>query len=78
MWDHVGIARDATGLTAARKALEAIRGRLTPDLTEERNMVDTASLIVASALKRRESRGGHFRRDFPKPRNAWRGKHIEW
>jgi L-aspartate oxidase len=78
MWEHAGISRDAKGLTAARKALDALRGRLSAGMTEELNMVDTARLIVASALKRRESRGGHFRRDFPKPRNAWRGKHIEW
>jgi L-aspartate oxidase len=78
MWEHVGISRDAKGLTAARKALDALRGRLSAGMTEELNMVDTARLIVASALKRKESRGGHFRRDFPKPRNAWRGKHIEW
>jgi L-aspartate oxidase len=78
MWEQVGISRDAKGLTTARKALDALRARLTGDMTEELNMVDTARLIVASALKRKESRGGHFRRDFPKPRNAWRGKHIEW
>ncbi len=78
MWEHAGISRDGKGLTAARKSLDALRARLTEGMTEERNMVDTARLIVASALKRRESRGGHFRRDFPKPRNAWKGKHIEW
>jgi len=78
MWEHAGISRDAKGLGAARRALEALRGRLTAGMTEELNMVDTAQMIVGAALKRRESRGGHFRRDFPKPRNAWRGKHIEW
>ncbi len=78
MWEHAGIARDAKGLGAARRALDALAARLTPGMTEELNMVDTARLIVAAALKRRESRGGHFRTDFPKPRNAWRGKHIEW
>ena len=78
MWEHAGIARDARGLGTARRALEALRARLAPGMTEELNMVDTALLIVASAIKRRESRGGHFRRDFPKPRNAWRGKHVEW
>lgn len=78
MWEHAGISRDARGLGTARRALEALRARLAPGMTEELNMVDTALLIVASALKRRESRGGHFRRDFPKPRNAWRGKHVEW
>jgi L-aspartate oxidase len=40
--------------------------------------VDTAQLIVDSALLRRESRGGHYRNDFPRAKNKWRGKHIEW
>ena len=78
MWEHAGISRDAKGLGTARRALEALRARLTAGMTEELNMVDTAQMIVGAALRRRESRGGHFRRDFPKPRNAWRGKHIEW
>ena len=78
MWEHAGISRDAKGLGIARRALEALRARLAPGMTEELNMVDTAQMIVGAALKRRESRGGHFRKDFPKPRNAWRGKHIEW
>jgi L-aspartate oxidase len=78
MWEHAGIARDGKGLAAARKSLDALRARLSEGMTEELNMVDTARLIVAAALKRRESRGGHFRRDFPKPRNAWKGRHIEW
>jgi len=51
---------------------------LTPGMTEERNLVETAQLVVASALLRRESRGGHFRSDFPKPRKQWRGRHVEW
>jgi L-aspartate oxidase len=78
MWTYAGIDRNAAGLRAARKALESIRARLTPGATEELNMVETAGLIVESALLRRESRGGHFRSDFPKPKNKWRGKHIEW
>jgi L-aspartate oxidase len=78
MWLHAGIDRTAKGLREAKKALEAIRARLAPGATEELNMVDTAGLIVASALMRNESRGGHFRSDFPRPKNKWRGKHIEW
>jgi L-aspartate oxidase len=78
MWEYAGISRDAKGLRTAMKALDAIHARLIPGATEEQNMVDTARLIVSSALLRRESRGGHFRTDFPKPKNKWRGKHIEW
>ena len=36
------------------------------------------TLIAEAALMRKESRGGHFRRDFPKEKRKWRGKHIEW
>ena len=41
-------------------------------------MVDTAQLITEAALLRKESRCGHFRRDFPKAKRKWRVKHIEW
>ena len=37
-----------------------------------------AHLIAAAALMRRESRGGHYRHDFPRPKNKWRGRHIEF
>ena len=56
----------------------SIERRLTPGMTEERNMLDTARLITEAALLRRESRGGHFRSDFPRDRRKWQGKHIEW
>jgi L-aspartate oxidase len=78
MWTHAGIDRNAKGLREARRALEAVRSRLAAGATEEANMVATALLIVESALLRRESRGGHFRSDFPKPKNKWRGRHVEW
>ena len=41
-------------------------------------LITWGQLIVESALLRRESRGGHFRSDFPKPKNKWRGRHVEW
>jgi len=78
MWQHVGIDRNAKGLREARRVLDQIRTRLAAGATEEANMVETARLIVESALLRRESRGGHFRSDFPKPKNKWRGRHVEW
>jgi len=38
---------------------------------ETRNLLDVASLILQSALFRRESRGGHYRSDFPDPDPQW-------
>jgi L-aspartate oxidase len=78
MWEHAGIARTAPGLRKALRELADIAVRLTPGATEERNLVDTARLIAEAALLRRESRGGHYRSDFPEPRKRWQGRHIEW
>jgi L-aspartate oxidase len=78
MWEHVGIDRTGRGLEDGIARLEAIRKRLPPGATEEQNLVDTSLLIARSALARQESRGGHFRSDFPRARKKFRVKHIEW
>jgi L-aspartate oxidase len=78
MWEHAGIARNAKGLRMALKRIEKIRARLPEGATEEMNLADTARLIAEGALKRRESRGGHYRADFPETRTTWKGRHIEW
>jgi L-aspartate oxidase len=60
----VALERDAGGLVAA---LEVI-GRLENTSTEPAllNMAAAAKLVTAAALARQESRGGHWRSDFPK------------
>ncbi|MCU0626021.1 MAG: FAD-dependent oxidoreductase [Gemmatimonadaceae bacterium] len=78
MWQHAGIDRTARGLRTALARLEEIEGRLPEGATEERNLVETARLIAQAALLRRESRGGHYRSDFPRTRRKWRETHIEW
>ena len=78
MWEHAGIDRSARGLRLAAAQLEEIDERLPVGATEEANMVETARLVVEAALLRKESRGGHYRSDFPKQRRKWKGKHIEW
>lgn len=78
MWDTVGISRTASGLRKGRDRLADIEARLPAGATEELNLVQTARLITDAALLRRESRGGHFRSDFPRAKRKWKGRHIEW
>lgn len=67
MWDAAGLSRDGETLAKAAAVLAAWS---TPDVTdaksaEDANLLVVARAVVASALARRESRGGHFRTDFP-------------
>ena len=77
MWRDAGVVRTAAGLRSARKQLAELERRLPEGATEETNLVQTARLIVEGAMKRRESRGGHYRSDFPRPKGSWRGRHVE-
>lgn len=78
MWPYASIARTAPGLRRCLAALHQIGARLAPGATEERNPHTTATLVTEASLLRKESRGGHFRSDFPKTRRKWQGKHITW
>jgi L-aspartate oxidase len=75
MWERVSLRRDASGLYAAATALRdlATGGPVDP---ETGNMLLAAQLIVAAALAREESRGGHFRTDFPERDAARDGQHT--
>lgn len=77
MWQFAGIARTAKGLRAALSGLAEIEARLPTGATEEQNLVQTARLIAEAALLRKESRGGHYRSDFPRSKRQWQGRHIE-
>ncbi|MCC3243848.1 L-aspartate oxidase [Methylocystis sp. WRRC1] len=66
---NVGVIRDAAGLTGALKALRRMNAR-TNDI-EIHNMLTTSVMIAAAALERRESRGAHFRSDYPEPETAF-------
>ncbi|HEV8631409.1 MAG TPA: L-aspartate oxidase [Thermoanaerobaculia bacterium] len=65
LWDRVGVERDEAGLSAALELLERMAGKPTAGGGELRNMVEVARLVAAAALLRRESRGAHWRRDYP-------------
>jgi L-aspartate oxidase len=77
MWDNAGIARTARGLRTALEKLADIGRRLPAGATEELNMLQTAHLVVEAALLRTESRGGHYRADYPRAKRTWKGRHIE-
>ncbi len=63
MWERVGILRDADSLKRALKEFEQIEKSNLG--TSSRNFVTLAKLVAMAALWREESRGGHFRTDFP-------------
>jgi succinate dehydrogenase/fumarate reductase flavoprotein subunit len=81
MWDRAGLVRDAAGLCEARAGVDRIAAALEhvsvpghgsfnvawQDWLNLTNQVTVAALIVASALERTESRGAHYRSDFPSP-----------
>ncbi|HEY6828140.1 MAG TPA: L-aspartate oxidase [Gemmatimonadaceae bacterium] len=77
MWENAGIARTARGLRTALERLADIGRRLPLGATEELNMLQTAHLVVEAALLRKESRGGHYRADYPRAKRTWSGRHIE-
>jgi L-aspartate oxidase len=77
MWGYAGIARTARGLRTALEQLAEIGEQLPEGATEEVNMLQTAELVVGAALMRKESRGGHYRADFPRAKRNWKGRHIE-
>ncbi|GJG87351.1 L-aspartate oxidase [Gemmatimonadetes bacterium T265] len=68
MWEGAAIDRTGSGLERCLRQLAGVERRLTGGMTEERNLVETARLIAAGALRRRESRGGHYRSDYPQAR----------
>ncbi len=68
-WEQCGILRSGEGLAAACARLDSISQVRSPQanraLFEMRNMHQVISLIARCALARRESRGAHFRIDYP-------------
>jgi fumarate reductase flavoprotein subunit len=80
MWDDVGVTRDRAGLERGLARLEAIEGELLAtgladgarpfnltwhDWLNLRSLVEISKVIATAALRRENSRGAHYREDFP-------------
>jgi fumarate reductase flavoprotein subunit len=80
MWDDVGVLRDRAGLDRGLAALDAIEVELLAtgladsgrafnltwhDWLNLRSLTEVSRVIALAALKRENSRGAHFRSDFP-------------
>jgi L-aspartate oxidase len=79
MWQNAGLLRDAAGLTAMKQEVERMRADIAraPERAslELANLHAVAELIVISALAREESRGAHYRNDFPRRDDAHFSQH---
>ena len=79
MWQSAGIKRTGDGLTHGMQELDGIEvevralasiHRPCREIAELQNLVTCANLVLSSALQREESRGLHFREDFPQESEA--------
>lgn len=75
MWERVGIIREKDSLNRALQEFSQIASaRLS---TSSRNFVTLAALVAQAALWREESRGGHFRSDFPEAEKSYQRHSIQ-
>ena len=82
-WEKLGILREEKGLREGLQAIQELRERLNRvgvpggqtcniawnDWLNLRNLLDVSEMIGRSSLERKESRGAHYRTDFPKKNN---------
>ena len=77
MGKFLGIRRDATGMRLARKEIARLEQQYDGQQAEQTALLDLraritlAGLVTGAALRRQESRGAHFRTDYPEKREEW-------
>ena len=85
MWKYVSLRRDAAGLIKAKRQVDALRNskpdrpeeeKMLPEWLETENMLTVAELVIEAALRRCESRGSHWRSDFPEAHETLAGYHY--
>jgi succinate dehydrogenase/fumarate reductase flavoprotein subunit len=93
MDQYVGMERDAQGLSKGLSEVRKLREELLPNLTvtlirrfcyevqeayEVRGMLDLAEMVILSARARKETRGHHYRLDFPETDDVPHHTFIRW
>ncbi|GCE12214.1 L-aspartate oxidase [Tengunoibacter tsumagoiensis] len=82
MWKYVSLCRDQAGLVEALQQVRTLRERLTEktksgrDRLETCNMLLVAELVIVAALERQESRGSHWRQDYPEAHEKLASQHY--
>ena len=86
MSQEVAVVRTADGLARARSSIDAIEAEAGTEMGtpqseprerwELRNLIDAARSVIDNAAFREESRGAHYRADFPAPNPALAGMHT--
>src|SRR5262249_49570151 len=87
MWDHVGLVRSGPRLEETLRAFRDIREQVRPNVKvnsrsrvlnrewmeslELENLLDIGEAMAASSLQRKETRGAHYRTDFPELDPQW-------
>lgn len=81
MNDHLGLIRDRAGLENAQEILQQKQAHFAETAADSigaldyRNMLTVCTAITMAANMRTESRGGHYRSDYPAPKVEWQ-QHI--
>ncbi len=79
LWEHAGLQRNGQSLARLCAILRRCEPMLPPPQDrpahEQANLLLCGRLLAEAALQRTESRGAHYREDFPEPSDAWR-RHI--
>jgi L-aspartate oxidase len=82
MTSRVGVLRSADGLVVAAEMLEALARRPATDTDQDAwettNMQTVSSLLAAAARLREETRGSHWREDFPDRDDMSQSGHHDW
>ena len=81
MWRYAGLVRDGEGLNTALSLLDELQTTFGQpaarrDAIELANMIEVARLVAQASLARKESRGAHFRSDYPQIDDEQWQKHV--